>query len=358
MAAHPAGGGEEELRAQLAGDPAHPARRPRVAGRGLRRPPRLAPGRPGWVVRRPPAAGPAHRPVTGGPRQAARTGQCEQPPRGWIAQELSLPGAGSLAAVTLGQGDGHGGRRRGVEGPAEALFHVCLQPGEETLPCWVARPGQLRVADCLADDGVEQLHVLTPDLGVGSPDVAFFVQFACPLCPAHIHACEGVRAVVCCGRHGYHDALLVLLAACFAVGFVSWRAFGEPRRRGDFGRRGLQDGVAFGRPQRRPGFALIFSFVVFGGHPDGFAVVEGLLEGVAGGGELSDPCRGLGWLGEGFCCRAEQFLAFGSGDRFQLGRLQRSMGRPGWRRRSSASAATASRREGSVMCSHSRYCAS
>jgi hypothetical protein len=63
--------------------------------------------------------------------------------------------------------------------------------------------------------------------------------------------------------------------------------------------------------------------VVFGGHPDGFAVVEGLLEGVAGGAELGDPCRGLGWLGQGCCCGAEQFPAFGSGDRFRLGRRQR-----------------------------------
>src|SRR5580704_13488621 len=54
-------------RAQLAGGPAHPARRPLVAGRGLRRPPRLAPGRAAGAARLPPAAGPAHRPVMSGP---------------------------------------------------------------------------------------------------------------------------------------------------------------------------------------------------------------------------------------------------------------------------------------------------
>ena len=99
--------------------------------------------------------------------------------------------------------------------------------------------------------------------------------------------------------------------------------FGKPRRGGYFGRRRLQDGVAFAGSQRRPGFAFVLQFVVFGGHADGFAVVEGLLEGVAGGGEPGDPGRGLGWLGEGFRGRAEQFVAFGSGDRFRLGRLQR-----------------------------------
>src|SRR6516162_3171427 len=62
-------------RAQLASGPAHPARRPRVAGRDLRRPPRLAPGRPAGAARLPPAAGPAHRPVMSGPVRWVRTGR-------------------------------------------------------------------------------------------------------------------------------------------------------------------------------------------------------------------------------------------------------------------------------------------
>src|SRR6516225_9240143 len=51
-------------RTQLAGGTAHRARRPPGAGRGLRRPPRLAPGRPPGPARLPPGTGPAHRPLT------------------------------------------------------------------------------------------------------------------------------------------------------------------------------------------------------------------------------------------------------------------------------------------------------
>src|SRR5271166_5754679 len=111
-------------RAQLAGGTAHRARRSPGAGRGLRRPPRLAPGRPAGPARLPPGTGPAHRPLTrvmrecgAGPGHLARFGWREAlraGPAGWkdiltwrtlrVAAGVLLPLAAGAASGTWNTG--------------------------------------------------------------------------------------------------------------------------------------------------------------------------------------------------------------------------------------------------------------